>query len=392
MFLRPIVCLHCRQVTFKHYCVFLGRGYEVSVKSSKSVQLFEFGKRNCDHVLVLSSEAVKWPSRTVAQDFVDFVNGGGNVMLTASSNSTAQYRDFVAEFGFEIPEAVDNRLIDYFAVDGELDAVSVKKTAVQSVPQIVSEPFAFSGAAHTLFEDNALVFSVVSASASSALKSADPGYPFAGSDLKLVSALQGRNNARVTLIGSHVMLNDDFMSKNEKFANQLTAWTFQESCILRVAATHHHLTSDNVKREWYRIKDSMMYEVVIEEYVKGAWAPFSVPAGDQMQLELVMLDPYVRVNLKSNNSAGMFVTPADFRLPDKHGIFTLKVEYKRRGYSHISEKSTISIVPLRHNDVKRFLVAAYPYYISSAVMISAFLSFCLIYLFGNYTGEKVKSS
>ncbi len=78
--------------------------------------------------------------------------------------------------------------------------------------------------------------------------------PFAtGGQLALVTAMQARNSARFTVLGSLEVLEDtwfdasvkgiDGKSKktvNREFAKQLSAWTFKETGVLRVGKVDHH--------------------------------------------------------------------------------------------------------------------------------------------------------
>ena len=80
--------------------------------------------------------------------------------------------------------------------------------------------------------------------------------PFAaGSQLNIVSAMQGRNSARFTVLGSSEMLEDhwfgayvqEFGAKakrravNREFAKKLTAWTFKETGVLKAENVRHYL-------------------------------------------------------------------------------------------------------------------------------------------------------
>jgi hypothetical protein len=51
-----------------------------------------------------------------------------------------------------------------------------------------------------------------------------------------------------------------------------------------------------------------------------------------MQVELVMLDPYVRARL-AHDGAGSFSTRV--KVPDVYGVFKWVLEYRRLGYSYI---------------------------------------------------------
>jgi len=89
--------------------------------------------------------------------------------------------------------------------------------------------------------------------------------PFAtGSQLSLISAMQSRNSARFTVLGSVEMLQDAWFganvrasgndaqsegltvpTANREFAKKLTGWTFQELGVLKVGRIVHHLNGDD---------------------------------------------------------------------------------------------------------------------------------------------------
>lgn len=91
-----------------------------------------------------------------------------------------------------------------------------------------------------------------------------------GSQLSLVSALQARNSARFTVLGSAEALEDQWFSAsvkapggkktstvNQEFAKQLTAWTFKETGVLKVGKIQHHLATEHAERnpKIYRVKN-----------------------------------------------------------------------------------------------------------------------------------------
>jgi oligosaccharyltransferase complex subunit beta len=67
----------------------------------------------------------------------------------------------------------------------------------------------------------------------------------AGSQISLVSSHQARNSARLTILGSVEALQDSFFDSkkfgNELFAEQISAWTFKETGVLKVGQLRHWL-------------------------------------------------------------------------------------------------------------------------------------------------------
>lgn len=104
-----------------------------------------------------------------------------------------------------------------------------------------------------------------------------------GSQISIVSALQARNSARFTILGSLEMLQDKWFdasvqapggksvkTTNQEFAKQLAAWTFKEVGVLKVGQIEHHQVLDALKPvsnttqvgfanpEIYRIKNDVV--------------------------------------------------------------------------------------------------------------------------------------
>ena len=210
----------------------------------------------------------------------------------------------------------------------------------------------------------------------------------AGSDLVLVSALQSRNNARVTFSGSFELCSDVFTSLdtlgNNKFCNSLSSWTFQTRSILRAVDVVHQKTtspnnsgptrSNDLLKTTYRIKDTIEYSLKLEEFVDGKWQPF---IAEDVQLEAIMLDAYIRTTLKASADG---VYKSTFMLPDVPGIYTLRVLYNRVGYSILDIKDEVKVRPFNSNEYERFLIPAYPYYASTAVIFAAFFIFCAVFI------------
>lgn len=97
--------------------------------------------------------------------------------------------------------------------------------------------------------------------------------PFAaGFQLALVSALQARNNARLTFVGSADAFTDVFFERevegadgktvragNKEFADRVAEWTFQESGVLKVEKIEHRLANGTeINPKMYRVKNDIV--------------------------------------------------------------------------------------------------------------------------------------
>jgi oligosaccharyltransferase complex subunit beta len=112
------------------------------------------------------------------------------------------------------------------------------------------------------------------------------------------------------------------------------------------------------------------------EWRDNVWTPF---AADDVQLEFVMLDPYVRKTMQ-HDGHGRF--RATFTAPDVHGIFQFRVMYRRRGYSTLYETTQVSLRPYKNNEYERFIPAAFPYYASAFSMMAGVWIFSIVFLYG----------
>lgn len=101
--------------------------------------------------------------------------------------------------------------------------------------------------------------------------------------------------------------------------------------------------------------------------------PFSAP---DFQFEFTMLDPHLRLPLAASPSG---VLSARFRAPDRHGVFTLRVDYRRPGWTFLDEKLVVSVTPPRHDEYDRFITGAWPYYAGAFSVSAATLVFAVLW-------------
>ena len=81
----------------------------------------------------------------------------------------------------------------------------------------------------------------------------------------------------------------------------------------------------------------MVYTIEIEKLEKDKWVPFD---GKDIQLEFVRIDPFVRTVLQ-RGSDGLF--RAEFKIPDVYGVYQLKVDYTRIGYTFLHSATQVNI-------------------------------------------------
>lgn len=175
--------------------------------------------------------------------------------------------------------------------------------------------------------------------------------------------------------------NSEVQSGNAEFVKEVGKWLLQEKRVLEVKSFSHHLENQKLQKKIYRIQDNVEVEVTISEFYNMAWHPF---IADDLQIEAVMLDPYIRktmVPLKNNSDKTSAAYVAKFKLSDQYGVFKYRLEYKRHGFSWISVEDTVEVRPFRHNEFPRFLTAAYPYYINAFSIFFGFLVISIFWLF-----------
>lgn len=121
-----------------------------------------------------------------------------------------------------------------------------------------------------------------------------------------------------------------------------------------------------------------------------------MPANDALQLEFSMLSPFHRLALQPTESSADSTTySSSFKLPDQHGIFNFKVNYKRPFYTSVEEKNTVSVRHFAHDEWPRSFVisGAWPWITGIGATITGWLAFVAIWLYSKpvATGETKKT-
>jgi len=245
-----------------------------------------------------------------------------------------------------------------------------------------------------------------SSKSSSASSSTDvQEYPEStGGDTCLVTAIQSRNNGRIIISGSMSLFSNAFInahvhaydtvtqhlthynySSNFIFIDAVSSWlTHQKAVIKAENLTHHlHITQVNdnnaivINPASYRIGDDISFRVVLSEFSGSCncWLPF---IEDNVQVELVMIDPYIRATLK-NTGSGVYT--ARLRVPDVAGVYKFRVSYNDYAYSSLLIEHQVAVHPYQHDQFERFILAALPYYVTVATTMAAFATISIIFLY-----------
>ncbi|KAG6206149.1 hypothetical protein E4U35_001968 [Claviceps purpurea] len=405
------------------------RGYQISYETPRSsqIQLFHLGERTYDHLVFLPAKVKALGPNLTPSLLVDFINAKGNVLVALSSKipTLSSLTAFLSELDITLPAERTGTVVDHFNYDTVsaaethdvlvLDSPTSVRPGVKDyfqVPGVLSFPH---GAGHTL-GSGALLTPVVRAPSTAysydpreQADAVDPEDLFAaGKQLALVSVFQARNSARLAVVGSAEMLQDKWLdaqvsrpggksakTENREFSKRISGWAFQEIGVLKVNKIEHQLKGDNeTNPEIYRIKNEVSYSISVSEYSWNTWLPYTPPSSDELQLEFSMLSPFHRLNLKriaSTDSATVY--GATFTLPDQHGIFNFKVNYKRPFLTYLDEKNTVSVRHMAHDEWPRSYVisGAWPWLSGIAATVSGFLGFCAIWMYSKPTDLKSKT-
>ncbi|CDR99922.1 related to WBP1-oligosaccharyl transferase beta subunit precursor [Sporisorium scitamineum] len=230
--------------------------------------------------------------------------------------------------------------------------------------------------------------------------------------VSLVSGFQlASNSARAVFLGSTDLLSDAFFADtdsgaiNKLVASDLTSWTFQEKSVLKLVSTNHHRVKSDptdtredyeeteAGNKMYRIKDHVHYSIdLVQHHPALGWIPAD-PTLD-LQVSFNMLDPYITAHLSPVDTSNFTHTSPSsvkeskahtrfettFQVPDRHGVFTFYLNFKRAGLTFVEAKDTAPVRPFNHDEYPRFLSSSWPYITGAFSTVVGFLLFSAIWL------------
>ncbi|KAJ6046198.1 uncharacterized protein N7446_009288 [Penicillium canescens] len=398
------------------------RGYDVSIESPKSEQLslFKHGERAYDHLLILPPKSKGLGPSLTPKHILDFMNKDGNILLALSgkSSTSSAVSSLLLELDIHLADDRSAVVVDHFNYDTLSSAEKHDVLVLQRPGPLRPDVKAFFDgegvlalprvAPQTLGSDSTLVAPVLKAPATAYSYNPKEEMPAAedilatGSQLNIVSAMQARNSARFTVLGSVESLEDKWFSAststvNREFAKQLTGWAFKETGVLKVDKVEHHLATEGAELNpsIYRIKNETVYNIEISEYVFDKWVPFEVPGEDELQLEFTMLSPFHRLTLQptSRTETGT-VFSTKFVTPDQHGIFSFRVNYKRPFFTNIEEKHEVTVRHFAHDEYPRSwaISGGWVWIAGLWSVIGGFLAFVVVWLYSAPVANKLKKT
>lgn len=197
-------------------------GYTLTYKLADDANLVlsKYGEFLYQHLVIFAPTVEEFGGALSIDAITHFVDGGGNVLVAASSQSGDALRDLASECGFEMDDE-GAAIIDHMNYDSSDTGRHTKIVADPSylidAPVIVGKkptgPVLYMGTGLIANSDNPLVLKILSASSSAySYKPEQPvkEYPHAvGRNTLLIAALQARNNARVLFSGSLYFFSDE---------------------------------------------------------------------------------------------------------------------------------------------------------------------------------------
>eukprot|EP00921_Rhytidocystis_pertsovi_P010973 GHVQ01017676.1.p1 GENE.GHVQ01017676.1~~GHVQ01017676.1.p1 ORF type:complete len:732 (+),score=104.81 GHVQ01017676.1:582-2777(+) len=379
------------------------KGFDLDVRlfNDVSARLSEYGRFKYDFLVIVDTVPVGSTSEHAnelasmdLQHLLDFVDGGGSVFLITGPNAGGTVRKFANEVGldFDKPSSyvVDHAsehsaLSDRHSIIATTDVIS----GTPIVERNITDKILYEGIGHLLNPSNTLTVPILRAPPTAYCSSSSTT---SGQEILLVSAMQARNSARVTVSGSAELFSDRFFilsEGNRQLADSLVDWTFHRSGVLRWSNVKHHKEGEEVTPHMYRVKDVIVFSIDIHLLKDGKWIPFKA---NDVQLEFTMLDPHIRAFLNPPMIEGSPTYTLKFMAPDRYGVFKFVVNYNRPGYTQIHMESLAPLRNFKHNDYPRFLVCAYPYYGSVIASLIGLFLFSLLFLYNKENCTKATQS
>lgn len=379
------------------------RGYQLDIRSAEdpSLALQEYGRYLYDAAIILAPSVERLGGNLDVEAVLEFVDAGHDLILAVDETASDLLRDIATECGVGLDETPGARVVDHqrHAVsEMDSDHTLVLGAALANASVILGEAdgqdtVLFRGIGMAVSPETDKVVAVLSASP--AAYTAEPGTRLEkppalfGASIALVAAMQARNNARVVISGSLELFGDEFFraqvrrpgggaevaSANAKFAEEVSKWALHERGHLKAVNLRHHRAGETSSPAMYRVSDHAEVSLEIYEWSGASWQPY---LADDVQVQFFMMSPYVLKTL-SHDSKGLYST--SFQVPDVYGVFQIKVEYSRLGYTTLALAEQTPVRPFRHDEYERFIGSAFPYYTSAFSMMAGFfiLGFAILY-------------
>ncbi|GAB65769.1 dolichyl-diphosphooligosaccharide--protein-glycot ransferase putativeputative [Plasmodium cynomolgi strain B] len=226
-----------------------------------------------------------------------------------------------------------------------------------------------------------------------------------GRDLTLVSSSQWDNNSRFVFSSSSEIFSDLFFhtnGENKKFAQEVVAWNFKKSGIVRydkfklyrgggkIGHAAGDLSrgdrsgedlsrGDRIGATPFFANDLIHLSIDLYELKNNFWVPLK---RRDIQYELVKMEIHRRdfLNLYKNEDSPTYYK--NFDLPNEHGVYKIKIYFRRKGYNVLNLHFFLPVRSSLHYDKnKRVHFSFYPFYTYIYMSLFCFFIFILVILF-----------
>lgn len=346
-------------------------------------------------IVVLCPTATGMEKKLPLDVLLRFVDNGGNLFLAGGGGYSKWLVTVAKAFGVSL-DGPRSRVIDHQRSVPELDQGD--RTWVTAGGRTHS-PYLFGntpgdvmfhGPGAGLFVDNELVDTVLWGSGSS--YTGEPGKTVAtlplesGSATVLAATLMTRIGSRFAFFGSYDALSDAvFQVAGAGHVDALTslaAWSFGHRGVLRAQNLQYWTEREGAEEHGFRVKDDIVVAVDIQAWDgdRAVWGEYQA---DDVQLEFVMLNPWVRTRLTQTGNGDNSTYTAIVPVPDQIGIYKFRIAYYRPGVGGLELEKVVPIRPFLHNEYRRFIPMAYPYYAACFTMLASVFMLGLALNFGN---------
>lgn len=360
---------------------------ELDIKSvTEPFTLFKNDVLAYDNLILFTTKSKS--ADLASANLLKYVEYGGNlVILSDTQFVNPSYRAFLNELGI-YPSPKHTELIDHFNNLDETHKL-IKLTSQNVVTKsIISsnidlDNIKYKGSV-ALLNNSPLLFPVLQAPSTSYSKNTeddelDEVNWTVGSQGYVVVSHQSLNNGRVTWFGSQ-----EFFLHNAELSKDLISWTCGLTRVLKINwVEHSHVNGDSYESRPYKIKDEISYNISVSEFSNGMSQGYIT---DNLQLDVKLLDPYYRLNLKVlEEKPYETVYGTVVKLPDHHGVFSFEANYNKPGYSYLKHKDIRAIRHLANDEFARSweITNAWVYVVSSIVVFAGWFSFIWSFIYSS---------
>ena len=133
------------------------------------------------------------------------------------------------------------------------------------------------------------------------------------------------------------------------------------------------------------------FNIELSEYSHDHLIPLKISPSDALQLEFTMLSPFHRLDLQPiSTTANSTIFSTTFKLPDQHGIFAFRVNFKRPFMTNIDVKREVTVRHFAHDEWPRSweISAGWVWIVGIWVSVAGWLAFVAMWLYSEPAYEK----